>query len=1793
MKPFNQAPYGNLFDESKGDQQILFRPEFPIQGKELNEVQSLLSNQIAKFGRHVFKNGSPVLGGQLVYKQSLYYVKLKNTFLSLPIDVSLFLNQEIIEKDSFGDETGVIGRVVHVEALDGDDPNTLYIEFTGSRAFFTEGNDLFVSGTTIGCSIADTDAFGYANFLAVNEGTFFIDDMFVDVPAKQIVLLKYSTLATGKVGFTYTYEVITEEDDESLYDNAQGTEAEHAPGAHRLRVNCELEFYDSTIEPPSNFIAFMDVNRGSAKSQVMNTEYNELAKEFARRTYDESGNYTVRPYSLNLDKDSENFIVSITRSGTTATVRTAYPHELSAGDEIAIDDVEGDNAALYNGSFTVGSVLDSITFTYTMAGTPSANAVGENITFERKKMFAAILGPGKSYIMGYERENIANLGISIPRARETLDVNNYNVSAIYGNYVIVKNLEGFFDPTTLTSVNLYTTNNGSGSSIGTAKIRFIKYHSGTYGTSNLRFRLYLYDFNFTDTVSFAEVRSIKYVPTNALAVVAEESIQASAARLFATNSTSLLFPIPQSNVKTLKPIGNESLSYVAFKKFEAIASGNNATFSVSGNSYFVGPSGSNFADSDSAKAYIAINNTSGNPLTISSIVLSNSNQTLTITIDETGADIKLIAPVQDLQKPAKTKTLTTVNVNIDGGIISQASPRFVLPYADAFKILKVYESSSPSINATTSDPDVTSNYSLFSGQKDTHYDYGEVILNPGAANPKGRLLVQLQYFAHSGTGYFSVDSYTGIDWDKIPTYVSETGMIYRLSDVIDFRPRRSSASNHSDNLLPADNSVISSDYSFYIPRRDLICVFPDGSFNVVKGKSALNPMKPTTPRDGMVLYELWVPAYTSNPSRDIQAKFIDNKRYTMRDIGVLDKRITRLEYYTTLTLLELEAHRKPILDENGFDRFKSGILVDNFRSYGTSDVASADFKASLDLVKGELRPPFVTTNARMKYLSGTNIAHIDNPDLGEFVTLPWTNEVFQRNLFASKAQSVNPYLVITNIGTLECNPPSDDWKSVTSAPDILVNNDDAASNWVSATEPVVPNQQNLTNFDPTRDALANAISIARGEGTNWQSWQNNWTGVATNTTNTNTQTSQVLTTNPDGSVTTTTTTRTANTQEQPDLQVSLGENLIDANIIHFMRAVNISFVGRRMRPNRDIHVFFDGVKVNNLVTPTSGFVPSSEGSVRTDANGEVRGTIAIPANRFRTGQRLIILTDESNANLSNATTFSKFEFNASGFELTQRETILSVRQPPLVTWDTSTNVSTTPPAPNEPWLDPNWGVPIVDWESLQNDFDPFAQTFSIPANLYPSGLFVSSITLYFRQKGAAPIELHMRPTVNGFPSSKMKIPLSTVTLNANQVSVPANTNDMTSIRNAGTTFTFPVPIYLKPGEEYAFVTITSDPEYELYISEMGEKVLGTEDIISQQGVLGSLFKSQNASTWSPYQKEDLMFSIDKAVWNPAVSGVAVFDNAYDDYSKRANILHYTNSAITLPPVADISYEYQVKTLATNSLDAYKPLAYHQDIYLENEKIVDSNAALKVRSTLTTQSRDVAPLIDLARNSCILVQNIINNFGLVKEGFVIEDGGENYTSTPVISISGFGSGATATAVLFDGSISDIVLTNPGQNYYNGPVTITVSGGGGSGAVITYDMFENKARRGNALARYISHPMTLKDEFETDFITVYTDVYIPSGTEVRVYYKSKSVDDQASFESRPWIEMKRKNNSVVVSGSEDDLRELEWVPVGSDISYIDDGITYDKSKIISIKIVMLSNNTSIVPRIKDMRLITTVN
>ena len=310
----NISPYYDDFDKEDKFYRVLFKPGFPVQARELTTLQSSLQNQIESFGSHIFKDGSMVIPGNINYDSQYYSVKIKDEHLGIP--VTLYLNQLkgltlkgqssgiTVKIDSYelaGTSTEINDLTIYVSYLQSGDSNELSYLTDGEQLItlesFVYGNTAVNEGETI-LTLVDTDASTVGSAVGISSGTYFIRGTFVDVSTDKIVLDPYTNTPSYRVGLNIDEQLITAKDDDSLYDNARGFSNYAAPGADRLKITTSLAKKSLTDFNDTNFIELLRVDEGEIKKIITKTDYNLIKDYFAKRTFDESGHYSLNPFDV-------------------------------------------------------------------------------------------------------------------------------------------------------------------------------------------------------------------------------------------------------------------------------------------------------------------------------------------------------------------------------------------------------------------------------------------------------------------------------------------------------------------------------------------------------------------------------------------------------------------------------------------------------------------------------------------------------------------------------------------------------------------------------------------------------------------------------------------------------------------------------------------------------------------------------------------------------------------------------------------------------------------------------------------------------------------------------------------------------------------------------------------------------------------------------------------------------------------------------------------------------------------------------------------------------------------------------------------------------------------------------------------------------------------------------------------------------------------------------------------------------------------------------------------------------
>ena len=134
--------------------------------------------------------------------------------------------------------------------------------------------------------------------MSIGEGVYFVRGTFAQVQSETLVLNQYNNTPSYRIGFDVQEDFISADEDPSLNDNASGFTNFAAPGADRLQINISLTKKALDDINDQNFIEIARVENGELQEFKYETQYNLINDTLAKRTYDESGDYYVKPFEV-------------------------------------------------------------------------------------------------------------------------------------------------------------------------------------------------------------------------------------------------------------------------------------------------------------------------------------------------------------------------------------------------------------------------------------------------------------------------------------------------------------------------------------------------------------------------------------------------------------------------------------------------------------------------------------------------------------------------------------------------------------------------------------------------------------------------------------------------------------------------------------------------------------------------------------------------------------------------------------------------------------------------------------------------------------------------------------------------------------------------------------------------------------------------------------------------------------------------------------------------------------------------------------------------------------------------------------------------------------------------------------------------------------------------------------------------------------------------------------------------------------------------------------------------------
>jgi hypothetical protein len=1019
--------------------------------------------------------------------------------------------------------------------------------------------------------------------------------------------------------------------------------------------------------------------------------------------------------------------------------------------------------------------------------------------------------------------------------------------------------------------------------------------------------------------------------------------------------------------------------------------------------------------------------------------------------------------------------------------------------------------------------DVTNDYQLDKGQKNQYYDYSKIIRNSGVAEPSRRLIAVFDYYSvpSSDNGdAFTVLSYGAERYNTDIPFIGSPQV--KSSDTIDFRPyvpvftgastspfdfsARTFGSTLKVIPSPGERSILG--YSFYLPRIDKIYLNKLGEFYVEKGISSTNPKSPILSDDVMEVASILLPAYLYSP-RDARLVLVDNRRYTMRDIGKIENRVENLERVTSLSLLELNTATLQIQDANNLNRFRTGFFVDDFRN---SDRINLDLSFVEVDTDSNLLTPIISKNSLANQLIPANQVTDENLDLstnfqlldsnvqktGKAVTLKYESVGWIEQPLATRVENVNPFHVVVYTGRIVLSPERDTWVRTIQLDDrtVFVTNERSRIEETRTTEQVT---------------IAANNDFLRSQGTN---------------RNFGAERRRLLAQSP-----VVTSTQNLSVSSEQEVSVSIANALQSTVPESYMRSRNTEFSAVNLRPNEKYYQFLDGnsqvrfiPKLLEIATDStlsnygaSGaftvgetVIGSFNGrniiSFRVSKSNHKSGSFSTPdtvytQNPYATSE---IIPEEysQSSKILNIDVFSlsqEAQGKYSGYlvkgAMLVGQTSGSVayvkdlkliadnygslvgsfflenpntNPPPAVRIGTGTKTFKLTSSPtNESSLPgstlissgesnyisegtieyyqrtitqatTNITTLTVNNVSTETTFyDPLAQSFVVGGNIEApnainvnediNGAYLTAVEVYFARKdlGTAPVTCEIRTIQLGTPT---RVVLGEpVTLNPEQVITSSDAS-------VGTIFTFPYPIFLPPGQQYAIVLLAPESDqYEVWIAEMGENTVNAANLpdpenvrYTRQFAIGRLYKSQNGAEWTPNDYQDMKFKLYKANFT-STSGTVFFHNTPLDDSNGYVDLLQNNAIVTIPREVKIGITTTTDSNIINALNIGRKIG-------ENQK-------------------------DFVYGYISALGSPVSTVGITKAG-------QNYVNDTLVStynITGKGTALTLNITATNGAITGAVVVDSGNGYQTGDVvgivTSSVSSNTGSGALFTISAQSN--------------------------------------------------------------------------------------------------------------------------------------
>jgi hypothetical protein len=706
---FNVTPYFDDYNEDKNFHRILFRPAVPIQARELTQLQTILQNQVERFGDNIYKQGTIIKGCTFSYDYNYSYIKINDLKVdglpALPTDYA-----NLYAVDTTSNLQAIVVNAVN--GLESQDPvtNLLYVKYlnTGSNQKKTFANsetitlynqDYRLTGVTInnGGTLYDNSDFliftggsgtgAEANVTTYSNGTIkaitfsAFGNGYVTAPT--ITVNTTTGSSANLTAINYEAQVTVCNSSFSANSNTTGTSVSTDPvgtgtavtvsdgiiyqKGHFVRVDQQTILVDKFSKTPNNVVLGFYTEESIVNNSLDSTLLDN-AQGYSNYTAPGANRLKLTPTLQVLSKaeaaaNTEFFKLVEFENGNVSKRRTETEFN-------SIDKKLAQRTAEESGDYVVQPF------------TINTEEITGNTTHLK-----AVISAGVGYVDGQRIELNDAIRLDVRQGTDTKTGMQQSIVTNYGNYAIVSQVHGVFGFTAGDAVNLRNTaatdvsdniggaSTSPGSIIGTAKIRSIEYHSGTVGTPGCQYRLYLFDIVMLASWKFSSIRSIQ--KTGAVADLFFPSF--SRVALNDTTYDTLVF---QTGYTAVNAISNADFIYRTVTA-NSFSTNGNTTIQLSGTyDYFPYTSGSTL-NTVQEQEFIIIPTVNA----ISSANLTGSGTASGNVVTGTGTSFATALDVGDYIKFSSSSTIVRItsianatsmsvssNVTVTGANISLAYP---------------------------------------------------------------------------------------------------------------------------------------------------------------------------------------------------------------------------------------------------------------------------------------------------------------------------------------------------------------------------------------------------------------------------------------------------------------------------------------------------------------------------------------------------------------------------------------------------------------------------------------------------------------------------------------------------------------------------------------------------------------------------------------------------------------------------------------------------------------------------------------------------------------------------------------------------------------------------------------------------------------------------------------------------------------------------------------------------------------------------------------------------------------